>query len=65
MTAHWVAKVKETTALWLKTALIVFHDLHSKHDGKTLAKTIVKLLDRAHITVNITMFHAAAITVPF
>jgi hypothetical protein len=53
MTAHWVARVEGTTALQLKTALIAFHNLCGKHDGKTLAETIVKLLDRAQITVKL------------
>jgi hypothetical protein len=47
MMAHWVAKIEGTTALQLKTTLIAFHHLHGKHDGKTLAKTVVMLLDWA------------------
>jgi hypothetical protein len=56
MTAHWVAKVEGTNALQLKTALIAFHRLHGKHDGKTLAKTILKLLDRAKLTLKLGHF---------
>jgi hypothetical protein len=53
MTAHWVARVEGTTVLQLKTALIVFHNLCGKHNGKTLAETVVKLLDRAQIMVKV------------
>jgi hypothetical protein len=53
MMAHWVARVERTTALQLKTALITFHNLCGKHDSKTLAKTVMKLLDRAQIMVKV------------
>lgn len=65
MTAHWVAKVEGTTALQLKTALIAFHRLRGRHDGKTLAETVMKLLDRAQITVKVRLLHYAAITMHF
>src|SRR5713226_4581775 len=63
MMAHWVAKVKGTTALQLKTALIAFHRLGGRHDGKTLAETVMKLLDRAQITVKVRLLHEAAIPI--
>lgn len=61
MTAHWIAKVEGTTALQLKTALIAFHYLRGRHDGKTLAETVLKLLDRAQITVKVSLLHEAPI----
>ena len=63
MTAHWIAKVEGTTALQLKTALIAFHRLHGRHDGKTLAETVMKLLDRAQITVKVRLLYGAAILI--
>ena len=53
MTAHWVAEVEGTTALHLKSALIAFHRLHGRHDGKSLAKVVMQLLDRAGVTVKV------------
>jgi len=53
MMAHWVAKVNGMSALELKMALIAFHHLRDRHDGKTLAETVLKLLDRAQITVKV------------
>jgi len=61
MTAHWIAKVEGTTSLQLEMALIAFHRLRGRHDGKTLAETVVKLLDRAQITVKVRLLHKAAI----
>ena len=61
MTAHWIAKVEGTSALQLKTALIAFHRLRGRHDGKTLAKTVLKLLDRAEITLKVRLLHEAVI----
>jgi hypothetical protein len=53
MTAHWIAKVDETTALNPKVALIVFHHVLGTHDGKSLAKIVLQLLDRAEITLKV------------
>lgn len=51
MTAHWIAKITDTTtSLQPKMALIAFHRLRGGHDGKSLANTVVALLDRAGIT---------------
>jgi hypothetical protein len=61
MMAHWIGKVEGTTALQFKIALIVFHHLHGRHDGKTLAETILRLLDRAQITVKVRLLHEAVI----
>jgi hypothetical protein len=57
MTAHWIAKVDETTALNPKVALIAFHCVLGTHigthDGKLLAKPVLQLLDRAEITLKV------------
>lgn len=53
MTAHWIVKVDEMTALQPKVALIAFHCVRGSHDGKSLAKIVLELLDRAKITVNV------------
>ena len=63
MTAHWIAKVEGT--LQLKATLIAFHFLHGRHDGKTLAEAVLKLLDRAEITLRVRLLHKAAITMRF
>jgi hypothetical protein len=55
VTAHWIAK-SEGSSLQLKASLIAFHRLRGSHDGKTLAKTVVELLDRAGITVKVSTF---------
>jgi hypothetical protein len=53
MTAHWIAKVEETGTLALKGALISFHRLRNKHTGKSLARTVLHLLDRADVTIKV------------
>jgi hypothetical protein len=53
ITAHWVANVEGTSALQLKAALIAFHHLHQKHNGKAIAGTIMHLLDRAEVMVKV------------
>jgi hypothetical protein len=62
MTAHWIAKIEGTTAIQLKTALIAFHRLYGRHDGETLAQTVVELLDRAEITTKVRLLFMSAIT---
>jgi hypothetical protein len=52
MTAHWIAKVDKMTTLNPKVALIVFHRVLGTHNGKSLAKIVLQLLDRAEITLN-------------
>ena len=64
ITAHWIAKVEGTTALQLKTALIAFHRLRGRHDGKTLAETVLRLLDKAQVTVKVSIFCGAGIAMP-
>ncbi len=50
MTAHWIARVEQTDGLKLRMALIAFHCLTGRHDGKSLAEIILHLLYRAGIT---------------
>jgi hypothetical protein len=57
MTAHWVAKVEGTTTFQLKTALIAFHRLRGRHNGKALAETVMDILDRAEITGKVSVLH--------
>jgi hypothetical protein len=61
ITAHWIIEVEGTSALQLKTALIAFHRLHGRHDGKSLAETVLKLLDRAKITVKVSLLRGVGI----
>jgi hypothetical protein len=53
MTTHWIAEAKGTSTLQFKSALIAFHRLRQNHSGKTIARTIVHLLDRAEVTVKV------------
>lgn len=53
ITAHWIARMEETKALHLKCALIAFHRLRKQHTGKSLARTVLHLLDRADITLKV------------
>jgi hypothetical protein len=55
VTAHWLAK-QEGGGLVLKAALIGFKHVPGKHDGKTLARTALYLIDRAGITRNVSKF---------
>ncbi len=50
ITAHWIVEVKGASALQLKAALIAFHRLRQNHTGKSIARTVVHLLDRAGVT---------------
>ncbi|KAH7904065.1 hypothetical protein BJ138DRAFT_1019655, partial [Hygrophoropsis aurantiaca] len=53
MTAHWIAEDPITGTLTLRSALIAFHRLRGNHTGKSIAKTIVYLLDRAGVTTKV------------
>jgi len=53
VTAHWIAEVEGTLNLQLKTALIAFHHLCRNHTGKSLARTVIHLLDRAGVTTKV------------
>jgi len=50
MTAHWIAPTENTNRLELKVALVAFHRIQGHHTGKSLARTVLYLLDRAGIT---------------
>lgn len=47
--------MEETNSLQPKAALIAFHRVRGGHDGVSLATTILQLLDRAHITLNVSL----------
>jgi hypothetical protein len=51
--AHWIAEDSGTKALKLQSTLLAFHRIHGSHTGRSLAKTIMYLLDRAGITANV------------
>jgi hypothetical protein len=53
ITAHWIGRVGGTTSLQLKAALIAFHRLRGSHEGKSLGRVVVGLLDRAGVTVKV------------
>ncbi|KAI0919445.1 hypothetical protein AcV7_006181 [Taiwanofungus camphoratus] len=53
LTGHWIARDKLTKSLLLKAGLLAFHRIFGKHDGKNLAKIVLKLLDRAGVTVKL------------
>ncbi|KIK23198.1 hypothetical protein PISMIDRAFT_101015, partial [Pisolithus microcarpus 441] len=45
MTVHWIAEEAGTGSLRLRSALLAFHQICGSHTGKSLAKTILYLLD--------------------
>ena len=53
MTAHWIAENEKTRSLELKAALIAFHRITGNHTGKSLARTVLYLLNWAGITVKV------------
>jgi hypothetical protein len=53
ITAHWIANIEQSSALELKAALIGFHKLREGHTGKSMARVVVRLLDRAGVTVKV------------
>jgi len=53
ITGHWIARVGGTTSLQPKAALIAFHRLIGAHDGASLGKVTVELLDRVGVTVKV------------
>jgi hypothetical protein len=55
ITAHYIARVglEGTTSLRLKASLIAFHRICGTHDGVSLARTVIDLLDRAGVTVKV------------
>ena len=63
MTVHWIARVEQTDGLKLRMALIAFHCLTGRHDGKSLAKIVLHLLDRAGITGKVHSVTALSFTI--
>jgi hypothetical protein len=60
---HWIAKDETTKSLLLKAALLAFHRLHGSHNGKSMAQTVVPLLDHAGVTANVCTFHEYCIMI--
>jgi len=58
VTAHWVASVEGTSVLQLKMVLIAFHRLRQNHTGKSMARTVMHLLDRADVTVKVRQLYS-------
>lgn len=56
VTAHWIAREKHSLALVLKAALIAFHHIPGSHTGIFLAGEMIKLLDRAEVTENVSAY---------
>jgi len=53
ITAHWIARVKGTSALRLEMALVAFHQVCEDHTGESLANIVLRLLDRAGVTLKV------------
>lgn len=57
MMAHWIGHIIELNSLQSKAALIAFHRLCGGHDGKSLSRVILGLLDRVGVTVKVRACH--------
>ena len=53
ITCQWISRDKATRSLQLKRALLAFHHLHGGHNGNSMAKAVLHLLDRAGITAQV------------
>ena len=53
LTAHWISLDEAKGRLELRTALIGFHRLKTRHTGQNLAEAILELLDRANVTLKV------------
>ena len=53
ITAHWISLDEVKGHLKLKTALIRFHRLKTRHTGQNLVEAILELLDWANVTLNV------------
>jgi len=53
ITAHWITRVKGTLALWLEMALVAFHQVCEDHTSESLANIVLRLLDRAGVTLKV------------
>lgn len=56
VTAHWIAREKNSLVLVLRAALIAFHHVPGSHTGVSLAHEMVMLLDRAEVTENVSVY---------
>jgi|GraSoi_2013_60cm_1033757.scaffolds.fasta_scaffold67130_2 hypothetical protein len=57
LTAHWIALDASSGHLVLRAALIGFRRLKKKHTGVNIAKTLIRLLDRADVTLKVCTPH--------
>ncbi len=57
LTAHWIALDASSGHLVLRAALIGFRRLKKRHTGVNIARTIIHLLDRADVTLNVCTPH--------
>ena len=55
VTAHWMAK--KNSHLELKSALIAFQRVWGKHSAKNLASIMLRVLDRAGTTNNVSLMY--------
>jgi len=53
ITGHWIARVEGTSSLQLESALIAFHQVRQDHSGESLANIVLRLLDRAGVTLKV------------
>jgi len=53
LTAHWIALDSSSGHLVLRAALIGFHHLKKRHIGINIARTIIHLLDRVDVILNV------------
>ena len=53
VTLHWISCDKSTGSLSLRAALIGFRRLKKRHTGRNLAKSILRVLDRAGILAKV------------
>ena len=60
ITAHWIAELEGTISLQLKAALIAFHYLCEGHTGKSMVQTVMHLLDRVRVMVNVRHIHCSS-----
>ena len=63
ITGHWLVRDPVAGGLQLKSALLAFHHLCGGHDGKSMAATILELLDQAGITANVHLFSCILIII--
>lgn len=51
ITAHWIGHDSKKNMIGLHNEILAFHHLpHDSHDGRSMAKLVVAMLDRAQMT---------------